>query len=142
MSDSRRRILEMLAEKRISVDEAERLLAVLQADEGKEQRESREKKGSPKYLRVEVKPNPDNLEEVPGKVNIRVPMNLLRAGMKLAAVIPPGVYNQVDAALKEKGIEMDLRNIKPENIEELILALNDLEIDVEDGKQTIHVYAE
>jgi len=142
MDESRRKILEMLAAKKISVDEAERLLDALRQDGGQEMRENRERKSFPKYLRVEVKPNPDSLERAPENVNIRVPVSLLKAGMKLAAVIPPGVYNQVDSALKEKGIDIDLRNLKPEDMDELILALNDLEIDVQDGKQMVHVYAE
>ena len=36
----------------------------------------------------------------------------------------------MNGALREKGIDFDVRNVKPEDIEELIEALSDLEVDV------------
>jgi hypothetical protein len=96
----------------------------------------------PKYLRVEVRPGPGCAPHQQENVNIRVPVSLIRAGMKLGAVIPPNAYNQMDSALKEKGIDFDLRNIKPENLEEILTNLNDLEVDVRNGQQTVHIYAE
>jgi hypothetical protein len=66
--------------------------------------------------------------------------------MKLTSIITPSAFDQVDSSLKEKGIDFDLRNIKPENIEELINALGDLEIDVESKNKKkntkVRVYAE
>ena len=140
--NNQRKILEMLADKKITVDEAERLMAVMQPEGQTEAREVNEHKVMPKYLRVIVKPGADNQEGRGDNVNIRVPISLIRAGMKFASVLPPSAYNQVDSALKEKGLDFDLRNIKPENIEELISALNDLEVDVHNGKDTVHIYAE
>ena len=65
--------------------------------------------------------------------------------MKLTSIIPPSAYNQVDSSLKEKGFDFD-RNIKPENIEELINALGDLEVNVESKNKRknaqVRVYAE
>lgn len=141
MGNNQRKILEMLSEKKIGVDEAERLISLLHPESMRE--EAKESKKPPKYLRVSIKPTSDSV--APGEsetVNIRVPITLLRAGIKLASIIPPRAYNQMDESLKEKGIEFDLRNITPENIEELIMALNDLEVDIQDGKQSVHVYAE
>jgi hypothetical protein len=141
MGNNQRKILEMLSEKKIGVDEAERLISLLSPETTRE--EAKESKKPPKYLRVSIKPVGDSV--APGEsetVNIRIPITLLRAGIKLASIIPPRAYNQMDESLKEKGIEFDLRNITPENIEELILALNDLEVDIQDGKQSVHVYAE
>jgi|WetSurMetagenome_2_1015567.scaffolds.fasta_scaffold174708_2 hypothetical protein len=141
MGNNQRKILEMLAEKKISVDEAERLMALIPAEGEREA--AKEIKKTAKYLRVSIQPsgsNPDPDES--GTVNIRVPITLLRAGIKLASIIPPKAYNQMDETLKEKGIEFDMRNLTPENIDELILALNDLEVDIKDKKQIVHVYAE
>jgi len=42
------------------------------------------------------------------KVNIRIPFQLLRAGIKLASVVPVDVQGKVNDALKEKGINIDL----------------------------------
>jgi hypothetical protein len=141
VANNKRKILEMLSEKKISVDEAERLISLLPPEPTRE--EAAEAKKSPRYLRVLIKPMSENLDpDQRSSVNIRVPITLLRAGIKLASIMPPRAYNQMDESLKEKGIDFDLRDIKPENIDEMILALNDLEVNIEDKKQTIHVYAE
>ena len=145
MSDNRTRILEMLAEKKITVDEAERLLAVA----GNEARTETTYNPAntpnnkvPKYLRVVVTPGPGSTEmDDVEKVNVRVPMNLIRAGMKLTSLIPPQASEKMNEAMREKGIDFDLRNMKPEDLEELINALSDLEVDVE-GKTKVRVYAE
>lgn len=131
----------MLAEKKISVNEAERLMSLVQPESGTSDGPTVKK--TPKYLRVLIQPVRDDLN--PGEyenVNIRVPMALLRAGIKLASIIPPSAYNDVDSALKDKGIQIDLRDIKPENIEELITALSELEVNIEDSKNRVHVYTE
>jgi hypothetical protein len=141
MNNNQKKILEMLYANKISVAEAERLLSLTQPEnlEG----ESMGAKKVPKYFRVLIQPVTDSRE--PGKcenVNIRVPMALLRAGIKLASIIPPSAYNDVDSALKGKGIQMDLRDIKPENIEELIEALSDMEVNIVDANNRVRVYAE
>ncbi|MDD4924620.1 MAG: hypothetical protein PHF74_07320 [Dehalococcoidales bacterium] len=159
--NNRRKILDMLADNKITTEEAERLLSLL-GDE-KEETETKDTKSvnplkNLKYLRVVVKtiPNPEyqpangnlfsNDDDDDDNVNIRVPMSLIRAGMKLTSIIPPAAYNQMDSSLKEKGIDFDLRNIKPENVEELISALGDLEVNVESKNKrkntTVRVYAE
>jgi hypothetical protein len=83
----------------------------------------------PKYLRVVV--------QDPGKeggggdhVNIRVPLQLIRAGMKLGAVLPPEAMVKVGEALEDKGIKLDLRNLTPDTLDELIEALGDLTLEV------------
>ena len=145
MDNNQRRILEMLAEKKISVDEAERLISLIGAKgetDGPEPVRVGANKTLPKYLRIEVRPNPDNTTGPQDNVNIRVPLSLLRAGIKLASVMPPSAYTQVNSALKEKGVDFDLRNIKPEDLEEILAALNDLEVDVHNGQQKVHIHAE
>lgn len=146
MPENKKRILEMLAEKKITVEEAEKLLALTASEDtagnaGPEGVQGR--KYAPKYLRIEVRPG-SSTESFPEaeRVNIRVPMNLIRAGMKLTALIPPHAAAKVHDALKEKGVDFDLRNLKMDDIEELVEALSDLEVDVESGKEKVHVYVE
>ncbi|MFC1946659.1 hypothetical protein ACFLXY_01920 [Chloroflexota bacterium] len=145
MSENRTRILEMLAENKITVDEAERLLAVAGNEETTETSYTPETTGNkqlPKYLRVVVTPGPGSTEmDDVDKVNVRVPMNLIRAGMKLTSLIPPHASDKMNEAMREKGVDFDLRNMKPEDLEELINALSDLEVDVE-GKTMVRVFAE
>ena len=146
MAENRKRILEMLAEKKITVDEAERLLALAGDEEGTGDRSSEtppDRKRAGKYLRVVVEPGPGNeTGHKAERVNIRVPMNLIRAGMKLTALIPPQAADKVNETLKEKGIDFDLRTLKPDDLEELIEALGDLEVDVDSGREKVHVYVE
>jgi hypothetical protein len=143
MTDNQRKILEMLADKKISVDEASRLLELVQTETGGGARETKQSKGLPKYLRVVVKSKAvDGKDDEHGQVNVRVPMALIRAGVKFTSLIPPSAYNKVDAALKEKGIEFDLRNMKPDDIEELVSALSELEVDIQDGKEYVRVFVE
>ncbi len=146
MSENKKKILEMLAENKITVDEAERLLALTasEATGGNAGSEPvTEKKRSYKYLRVEVGPGTDG-EGHSGaeRVNIRVPMNLIRAGMKLTSLIPPQAADKVNEALKEKGVDFDMRSLKPDDLDELVDALGDLEVNVEGGKERVHIYVE
>ena len=132
MNENRRQILQMLSEGKISADEAERLItAVEERPAGLSSAGTSESasKGRPKYLRVQVDAE-DIGKEGPTKVNVRVPMQLLRAGVKLAGLIPAQALQRANVAMHEKGIPFDLSQIKPENLEEHIDHLDDLTIDV------------
>lgn len=137
MSEERRKILEMLNEGKVDVDEAERLLSAL-GEVGAEDRPL--VKGVPKYLRVAV-------ESAKGdNVNVRVPMQLIRAGMKFSAFmnfIPEHAREHISAKLGDKGIDFDFGKMKPEDIEELIQALAELEVNVDsEGGDKVRVFTE
>ena len=143
MNEDRKRILDLLAQGRITADEAERLLAAL-AGEGTADRGERidgSRRPPPKYLRVVV----DAVDEPggrPTKVNIRVPMQLLRAGVRLGGIIPKHAREQVNEALQEQGIDIDISKLKPENLEELIEQLQDFSVDVDDEHARVRVFCE
>ena len=143
MSDNKKKILEMLADNKISADEAYRLLGAIDAgeagnrDSGREGPPKSETSAGdrPKYLRVTVMPGDKHLDaEHADRVNVRVPMSLIRAGIKLTALIPPEALNKANNALRQKGINFDVRSIKNEDIEGLIEALGDMQVDVETAK--------
>ncbi len=164
MSEAQKKILEMLAQNKISVADAHRLLSAIGADEkaggegghGRAGHEPGREGGigvklMPKYLRVTVTPpeggtnGEGNLFQHGnvGRVNVRIPMSLIRAGIKLTALIPPDALDKANVALKEKGINFDVRNIKQDDIEELIDALGDMQIDVEGGQgEKVKVFVE
>ena len=142
MAENRRKVLEMLAEKKISVDEAQRLLVLVEPEADAGPRETRGGKEAPKYLRVTVTPTAEGGAGGVDHVNVRVPMSLIRAGVKFTSLIPPDVYQHVDDTLKEKGMNFDLRSLKPDDIEELVSALGDLQVDIHDGKESVRVYVE
>jgi hypothetical protein len=135
MSEERKKILEMLSEKKITAEEAEELLSAI----SKEGAGTGTVKKEPKYLRIMVEPGPNS--KSPDRVNVRVPLKLIRAGLKLAALIPKGAQSQVNDALHEKGIEMDFSQIKPEDLENIITQLDDLTVDVE-GKESVRIFCE
>lgn len=151
MNEERRSILEMLAAGKITADEAERLLAAVEpranASGGAAAASSGATKPRPKYLRVLVEADETmtGLKGGPTTVNVRVPMQLLRAGVRLAGLIPVQAHEQLDQAFSKHGVPITLSQIKPENLEELIDHLDDLTVDVDgkDGNATkVKVYCE
>ena len=145
MSENRRQILEMLAQGKISADEAERLIAALEKEPASSSAEpvrSEVMKPRAKYLRVLVEAQDHHHGNSATKVNIRVPMQLLRAGVKLGALLPREARERANAAMRENGIEFDLNQIKPENLEELIEQLRDLEVNVDEDHAKVRVFCE
>jgi len=139
MSEERKKILEMLAEGKISVEEAEKLLSAISESEGESVLGEKAGSAKLKYLRVVVEPGPGSKNDE--KVNIRVPIKLIRAGIKLASLLPNDVQGKVDDALKEKGLSLDFSQINEENIEEIVESLRDLTVDVE-GEERVRIYCE
>tara|TARA_B100000315_G_scaffold164363_1_gene153009 strand:+ start:4705 stop:5115 length:411 start_codon:yes stop_codon:yes gene_type:complete len=136
----------MLADGQISVDEAERLLSLVDrpsAGEPNRPGMADTPRPSPKYLRVVVEPDSGGDSGSGGeRVNIRVPMGLIRAGVKLAALIPTNAATSVNEALGKQGIDVDMHNLKTEDLELLVDELSDLEVDVQDGKEKVRIYVE
>ncbi|CAN5315790.1 hypothetical protein BH11PSE2_BH11PSE2_00490 [soil metagenome] len=143
MNEDRRQILQMLAEGKINAEEAERLISALDIDARPIASSRVPTPGTPgraKYLRVCVDAVDPN--EGPTKVNIRVPMQLLRAGVRLSALIPAEARDQVNAAMRENGVPFDLHQLKPENLEDLIEHLSDLTVDVDTSDAKVRIFVE
>ena len=147
MTENRRQILEMLAAGKITADEAERLMSALYGN-GEANADTRPVgdtvvaavKPRPKYLRVMV--HDESRDDSPTEVNVRIPMQLLRAGVRLASLIPIQAREQVNDALKEQGMRIDLSQIRPENLEELVEQLSELTVDVDDKHSKVRVFCE
>ena len=141
MLEERRRILNMLAEGKISAVDADGLLTAM--GDIKALSPVTEvmpaAPTSPRYLRVLVEEHDgDN-----SKVNIRVPFNLIRAGVRLTALLPTGLHDHINKALKENGVDIDISKVKPENLEELVDHLPELTVDVDGGKgDKVRIYCE
>ncbi len=143
MSENTRLILEMLAAGKITTDEADRLIAALRqaSPVTPATTEKSEPQAKPRYLRVIVDSNEGH--DGPTKINIRVPLQLLRAGVRLASLMPSRAQTEVNDALRREGIDFDITKVKPENIDELINELRDATVDIahrEDVK--IRIFAE
>ena len=154
MNENRRQILEMLSAGKITADEAERLLSAVESEPAAPAAEFTGKtaglngatvKTRAKYLRVLVEADESMTGmKGPTTVNVRVPMQLLRAGVRLASLIPAQAHGQLDEALSRHGVPLTLSQIKPENLEELIDHLEDLTVDVDDkeGNTKVRVFCE
>ena len=142
MNNDRRSVLQMLSDGKINADEAERLLSALDRTEAPAAGASSQAprlNSAPKYLRVTVD------ADVHGdatKVNIRVPMALLRAGVRLTSLIPPAARDQVNAELAKNGVPFDIGQLKPENLDELVNHLDDLTVDVDSTDARVRVFCE
>lgn len=133
-------MLEMLAEGKISPAEAEMLLEKLNHSRKESSKDaimngdipaSQPKKDPPKYLRVLVSGTDGD------EVNIRLPLALVRTGIKLGSMMP----NHVSQRLSEQGI--DLSRLSELDGEELNQALEELTVDVESGSgETVKVFCE
>jgi hypothetical protein len=145
----------MLAEGKVSVEEASRLLALINKEGDKEiggHAPSGTAKPLPKYLYVKVEPKEGARCQAgkegrrgsgePGRVNIRIPMELIRAGIKLKALIPPNVVDDINKALQEKGIGFDIRELKDDYLENLVAALGEAEINVDSEDAEVRIHAE
>ena len=143
MNEDRRKILEILAQGKITADEAERLIAALEKSPsapGAANGNGTSSKSKPNYLRLVV--SDEDKQGRPVRVNIRVPVKLLRAGVKLTSLVPAQARDQVNAALHREGLPFDLNQITSENLEEIIEQLDELTIDVDDRKTKVRFFCE
>lgn len=133
MSVDRKRILGMLAEGKITADEAESLLDALSSSAEEPNADlpapasdwptGPSATGTPKFMYVKVTGK--------DKVDVKVPLGLLRAGLKLTSLIPPQAMDQINESMGEAGMSIDFNNLKPEDIEELITNLREMEVNVQ-----------
>ncbi|MFI0479599.1 SHOCT-like domain-containing protein [Actinomadura sp. 9N215] len=143
MTEQRRQILEILADGKITVAEAERLIDAL----GRARPESPPGTASgpkprPRYLRVLVSWTDDSGGDGPGRINVRVPLQLLRAGVRLTSLIPPKALARANAELDRSGVPIDLTQLKPQQLEELIDQLDDVTVDVDDPDAKVQIFCE
>jgi hypothetical protein len=138
MNEERARILGLLADGKISADEAEKLLDAFGSPPTEPASPEETLKSSmPKYLYVKV-------VSVEGdNVDVKVPLALVRAGLKLTSLIPPQAMDQLNESMGEHGMSLDFSNLKPEDIEELVEALRDMEVNVDAANgDNVRVYCD
>ena len=95
MQEDRKRILNLLAEGKITAEEADRLLGAIAVSPGGVGGADSPpaEKTRINYLRIIVEPlGEDGKGE---RVNIRIPLRLLRAGMKLTSLLPKSAGEKI-----------------------------------------------
>ena len=139
MSEERQKILNMLAEGKITADDAEKLLDALNKRESTEVEEKSVHKGKMKFLKIQVEPKSGEKKD---KVNIKIPLQIIRAGIKLGSVIPGEAKDRINEALQEKGIALDINDLKGDSIEGILESLSEMSIDVDDDDEKVRIFCE
>jgi len=144
VSENRKRILDMLAQGKVTVEEAERLLSTIGEPSGEVVSVGTAEgaaKAQPKFLRVVVEPAPGQ-DAKQDRVNIRIPVAVLRAGIKFASFIPTMASTQINEQLRKQGIDLDIRDLKFEDLEKVVDSLGELQVDVDTPQEKVAIYFE
>ena len=140
MNDEKRRILQMLSQGKITVDEAAGLLHALEPkssadaavpptdDAGKPRRAAR-------WLRLTVDKNTESGRKK--EVNLRLPAALVRAGIRLGSLVP-----WVDSPKVIAGTRGHFAEIDPKQLDELLDHMGEMTIDIEDCKSQVRIWCE
>ena len=148
-AENTRRILELLAQGKTTVDEADRLLKALGGAPGDEApADDPGPRRKPSWFRINIH-KPANDHRQAKDVNIRVPVSVMKGGMRLGAIIATFAGEKAARRMRERGIDLDLARINGDlsklngpQFEELLTSLNDLNIDIDDGKSQVRITAE
>ncbi|MDT0616055.1 SHOCT-like domain-containing protein [Streptomyces lancefieldiae] len=143
MEEQRQQILQLLAEGKITAAEAEALIDALEPEQSETSpRTGPAPKSRFKYLRVVVNSAEKAEDDGPTRVNVRIPLQLLRAGVRLSTLIPPQALAPVSAALSRSGVPIDLSELNPQHIEDLVEQLAEVTIDIDDPDTQVQVFCE
>ena len=134
MSEETRRVLEMLSNGKVSVQEAEQLLQAVTAPS----QSADEKKVEPRYFRILVN-KPAREGKKAEAVNIRVPMTVVRGGLRLGSLFP-GMLAKKKVQLAN-GNELDLSKVTYTDLEAMIKDIGELTVEV-DGDAQVRIRCE
>jgi hypothetical protein len=138
MSEEGRQVLEMLSEGKINVQEAEQLLqAVTPPQDGGSDKSDR--KVEPRYFRILVN-KPAREGKRAEAVNIRVPMTVVRGGLRLGALFPRMLGDK--KIQLHNGAELDLSKITYADLEALIKDIGELTVDVDGDDAQVRIRCE
>ena len=124
-----RKVLNMLHDEKVTIDEAERLLKALTPDDETPYEIASTERALPKFLVVQISSGSD-------EVNVRVPVKLISLGVDLSKLNP-----QVADALEEAvpGTVHGLAGLKDEELRE---ALQGLTVNIHDDEASVRVFCE
>jgi hypothetical protein len=142
MSDDIRRVLDLLAQGKVTVEEADRLLRAVTADEPRPQDgPSAADRPKLRWLRIAVhKPARDGHHDK--DVNIRVPIAIIKSGMRLGALIPGMAGEQVSARLRERGLDIDFSKLDAAAIDDMLKEISDTNIEIDAGRAQVRITCE
>lgn len=139
MTEQRKKILDMLSAGTITANEAERLLSAVEKNAQQVFTENNSLNQKPKFLHVKVEKDPS----IGGKhqnVDIKIPIILLKAGMKLGSMIPESSKSEINSHLNSKGIHLDLNSIDSKDLDVILGALAESSIDIDTEHERVKIY--
>jgi hypothetical protein len=140
MSDDTRRVLDLLAQGKITVDQAADLLRAL-GERGTTAPPPRTKDERPRYVRIAIA-KAANGWRPEKQINIRVPIALVQSGIRLGAVFPGLASEEILRRLRERGIDIDLTKLDQVRIEDILANVGEVDLDIDAGKAKIHITSE
>jgi SHOCT-like domain len=146
-----RRVLDMLAQGKINVDEADRLLKALNAPEASASETDGQSvdPSRARWVRINIHKAAGENRQQPKDVNIRVPISVVKGGMRLGAIIATFAGEKAALRMKRRGIDLDLPKINDDlskmngpEFEAFLKSLDDVNIEVDDGKSQVRITCE
>ena len=143
MNDDTRRVLDLLAQGKITVDEADQLLRAMAAAAPGATAAGPDEAARPALRWVRIAVHKQAKEGHKDKdVNIRVPISIVRSGMRLGALIPGLAGDQVAAKMRERGFDVDFSKLDAAAIDAILKDLGDTNIEIDSGKAHVRITCE
>jgi len=149
-SEDTRRILEMVSQGKITVDDAERLLKAM-AEAGPAatpgMADANGDSSKKRWLRINIHKPAGEHRAQPKDVSIRVPLGIVRGGMRLGAIIATFAGDKAMRRMKVNGMDVDLAAINGDlsklhgpEFDAFVSSLHD--IDIDDGQSQVRITSE
>jgi hypothetical protein len=142
--NEKQRILKMVSEGTISVEEAEILLEALNKNTPSEELKLKDSRGRKnKNLLVDIDAKSEDDTKAKAKVKIKLPLSLVKA---LVPVMKSGLPHEAREELNKKGIDIDQIIEATEKLSDELEATEDNIVDIEAGegsdKATVKIYVD
>jgi hypothetical protein len=146
MSDDTRRILDLLASGKVTVDEADQLLYAVAAPPPQTSAAAPPpapgaERPKPRWVRINVHKTAQQGSH-DKDVNIRIPIAIVRSGMRIGALIPGLAGDQFAAQMRAKGLDIDFSKLDAATIETVLREIGDTNIEIESGKAQLRITCE
>ena len=150
-TDDTRRVLDLLQDGKITVDEADRLLKALTAHRPPETAAAdtaTEGGERVRWIRINIQKSGNDGHKAKN-VNIRVPIAVVKGGMRLGAIIGTFAGEKAARQMKAQGLDIDLAKISSDlsqmngpEFDEFLRSLNEANIEIDDGKSQVRITTE
>ena len=151
-TDDIRRVLDMLSQAKISIDDADRLIKAMKTERPADTAAAdpaSDSRPPVRWFRINIhKPAKDEAHK-PKDVNIRVPIAVVKGGMRLGAIIATFAGEKAALRMKERGLDLDLSTINGDlsrmngvEFDTFMKSLDEMNIEIDDGRSQVRITAE